>query len=56
LITSGAKGNACISLLELHAHFERAVQAYRLNLKTNSTLQAHFTIMFPKYGAIPIRP
>jgi hypothetical protein len=56
LITSGAKGNACISLLELHAHFERAVQAYRLNLKTNSTLQAHFAIMFPKYGAIPIRP
>lgn len=56
LITSGAQGKACINLLELHARFERAVRAYRRNLKTNFALQAHFAIMFPKYGAIPIRP
>jgi len=44
----------CVDLRVLHREFEKAVEAYRAALDSNSQLQDNFVAMFGKYGRIYI--
>lgn len=53
-ITAHAGDIYVIDIRELHRQFETAISNYQNDVDTNTKFQTHFTVMFPKYGAIKI--
>ena len=55
LVQSLEGNHYLISVFALYERFERAVGAYRADLKSDDVLRRNFSAMFPYYGSIVVR-